>query len=367
DRDRIEVRGEDAYESVRLTVREADVYVQSFRVNRAGSRGQAEEFTVAARIPQDLSTRRFALEPDGERIRDIELAYRTPGRQWTKATVCVEALISANRQLPPRAQTLPPGWKELGCHTVDVTGGTGEMKIGRDMGRFSAIQLRARENDVRMDGIQVILPNRERLGFDVRRVDRNNPSRPLSLGDRSHHIVQIDFRYRAAGKDEGQAVLCVDGQAVDDTPRDRDRRSDREYDRDTNWKLIGCQPVQNARETDIYEVGRDEGLYRAIRFHARRNNVQLRDAKIIFNRSDAERILVDDRTDGYIGRDERTRGFDLRGERLSTQKIELTYRTAGDSRGEAVLCIEGLQRDRDEGDRRRDRDRDRDRDRGDRR
>jgi hypothetical protein len=104
-------------------------------------------------------------------------------------------------------------WTDLGCRQVSFVGRDRDtIQVGRREGRFRAIRLTARGNDVEMLDLKVVYANGVPDDIQVRSVIRaGDRTRPLDLrgGDRS--IRQIDMVYRSRPNFRGQATVCAEG------------------------------------------------------------------------------------------------------------------------------------------------------------
>ena len=330
-------------EAVRLNVRDNDVQVMSFTARYFD--GSSEKLTVdPPYIQRDRRSRRINLNQGPQRIREIELFYFSIPNISGKAVVCVEAQIVPTpppRDIPDISNLPNPetGWERFSCQVIDTTGGAVKINVGRPKGRFSAVQVQAFQNSLRIEKLDII-PVRAAVGrqhWDGFWVRKDAVSNPLAFRDRAHRIEAIEVTFRSAEGSGGQAILCVNGQTADNSPI---YEQEDNQERQATWQIIGCQPVQASRETDVYQVGRDERTYRAIRFQARDNDVNLLAITIRYIDGGFERYAM---SDNVIRRDSRTRQYTLGDDRRVIDKIDLTYETvSGYRRNDALLCIEGL-------------------------
>jgi hypothetical protein len=84
--------------------------------------------------------------------------------------------------------------------------------VGRREGRFKAIRLAARGNDVEMLDLKVVYANGEPDDIQVRSVIRQGTqTRPLDLRGHERAIQQIDMVYRSRPNFRGQATICAEG------------------------------------------------------------------------------------------------------------------------------------------------------------
>lgn len=104
-------------------------------------------------------------------------------------------------------------WVDLGCKEVNFIGADRDtIRVGRRDGRFKAIRLAARGNDVEMLDLKVIYANGAPDDIPVRAMIRQGTrTRPLDLRGRERAIQQIDMVYRKPLNFRGKATICVEG------------------------------------------------------------------------------------------------------------------------------------------------------------
>jgi hypothetical protein len=104
-------------------------------------------------------------------------------------------------------------WVELGCQQVSFIGKDRDsIRVGRSEGRFKAIKLAARGNDVEMLDLKVIYANGEPDDIPVRSLIRaGRETRALDLRGRERAIDRIDMVYRSRPNFRGQATVCAEG------------------------------------------------------------------------------------------------------------------------------------------------------------
>jgi hypothetical protein len=134
--------------------------------------------------------------------------------QFKKLAVLVSALtltgLAAGDAL---AQRRDGKWVELGCQQVSFIGKDRDsIKVGRSEGRFKAIKLAARGNDVEMLDLKVIYANGEPDDIPVRSLIRaGRETNALDLKGRDRAIDRIDMVYRSRPNFRGQATVCAEG------------------------------------------------------------------------------------------------------------------------------------------------------------
>ena len=104
-------------------------------------------------------------------------------------------------------------WVDLGCKEVSfLMTDHDTIKVGRREGRFKAIRLQARGNDVEMLDLKVIYANGAPDDIPVRSLIRQGTrTRPLDLKGYERAIHQIDMVYRRPLNLRGKATVCVEG------------------------------------------------------------------------------------------------------------------------------------------------------------
>lgn len=104
-------------------------------------------------------------------------------------------------------------WVELGCKQVSFIGTDRDtIHVGRSEGRFKAIRLEARGNDVEMLDLKVVYSNGEPDDIRVRSMIREGMrTHALDLRGWERSIRQIDMVYRKPLNFRGMATVCAEG------------------------------------------------------------------------------------------------------------------------------------------------------------
>ena len=104
-------------------------------------------------------------------------------------------------------------WVQLGCQQVSFRGRDHDtIRVGRRDGRFRAIRLAARGNDIEMRRLTVVYGNGNPDQLDVQRVIRGgSKTEALDLKGRERAIERIDMVYRQRDDFPGRATVCVEG------------------------------------------------------------------------------------------------------------------------------------------------------------
>jgi hypothetical protein len=111
------------------------------------------------------------------------------------------------------AQRRDGRWVELGCKQVSFLGVDRDViRVGRKEGKFKAIRLEARGNDVEMVDLKVVYTNGDPDDIQVRSLIRQGTrTRPLDLRGRERSIRQVEMVYKKRLNFRGQATICVEG------------------------------------------------------------------------------------------------------------------------------------------------------------
>ena len=86
------------------------------------------------------------------------------------------------------------------------------IRVGKREGRFKAIRLEARNNDVEMLDLKVIYANGAPDDIPVRsNIRAGTKTQPLDLKGRERAIEQIEMVYRSRPSFRGLATVCAEG------------------------------------------------------------------------------------------------------------------------------------------------------------
>ena len=117
-----------------------------------------------------------------------------------KSTAIALSFALAGLLAAPQAQAQRRGdWVQLGCQQVTfLTTDRDSIRVGRSEGRFKALRLLARGNDVEMLDLKVIYANGEPDDIPVRSsIRQGTKTRPLDLRGRERAIQRIEMVYRS--------------------------------------------------------------------------------------------------------------------------------------------------------------------------
>lgn len=199
-------RGMGPFARVRLQVNRQDVYILGLRV--AYKNGKAQDIRVRSNIRKGGSTRPFDLSGFNRGIEHIEVVYRARPRRRQRGVIEVYGEKARYRE---KAQE--PRWQELGCQKVGFFADRDTIRVGRDEGNFSAIQLRVSGATVYMQELKVIYNRGSPDSIPIRaQIRQGGETRPLDLRGERRTIKLIELSYGSKPSARGQPVVCAYGR-----------------------------------------------------------------------------------------------------------------------------------------------------------
>jgi hypothetical protein len=131
------------------------------------------------------------------------------GLALAAAAAATLPLGEANAQRPPR----PGSWELLGSQKVGFIKDRDVVRVGRQDGRFRAIKLRVRDNDVEFLDVKVIYANGEPDDLPVRQhIRKGGETRAIDLKGSTRFIREIQLVYKSRPSFKGFATVEVYGQ-----------------------------------------------------------------------------------------------------------------------------------------------------------
>jgi Protein of unknown function (DUF2541) len=129
------------------------------------------------------------------------------------SVLACSALLTPEAMAQRRDRDRSQDWVQLGCQQVSFRGRDHDtIRVGRREGRFRAIRLAARGNDIEMRKLSVVYANGNPDELDVQRVIRSgSKTEPLDLKGRDRAIDRVDMVYRQRDDFRGRATVCVEG------------------------------------------------------------------------------------------------------------------------------------------------------------
>jgi hypothetical protein len=230
---------------------------------------------------------------------------------------------------PPREQ-----WDLLGEQSVGFGVDRDVIRVGRREGRFSALALEVRDNDVEILDLNVIFDRGPPQSLRVRQVIRRNErTRPIAFAWGDRRIDRIEITYRSRPSFRGRAPVAVFGLRDVGPPPPPPPPP-------MSWVELGCGKVGIKPDRDSIRVGRREGRFSAIKLAVRGSKIELLDLTVVYERGPPDELHVRKK----IGDGDETPPLDLRGERRVIDRVDLTYRqTMGLNmiKGPATVCVLG--------------------------
>ena len=104
----------------------------------------------------------------------------------------------------------PGRWEFLGERDVEFGPDRDRLYIGRNMGRFTEIQVRVNGAAVEINDMVVTFDNGEIFTPSLRRhFDGSSLSRAIDLPGGRRYIQHIDLDYRSLSRRDGRAIVAV--------------------------------------------------------------------------------------------------------------------------------------------------------------
>jgi hypothetical protein len=236
-------------------------------------------------------------------------------------------------------------WVLLGERTVNFRAERDAIEISqgedwwRDRG-FRRLHLVAERSDIHLMELRLVYVNGFSEDVRVDREIREGQDQPIELRGERKYLRRIEFIYRSRPSFEGRAVMKVYGvparggrpgpEVIVPGPGPGGGR---------DWVELGCQRVSLfGVDRDTIRVGRREGRFKAIRLHVRGADINMLDLTVVYSNGEPDRLRVR----SIIRQGERTGPLDLKGWQRSIDRIEMTYVTIPNFKGQATVCAEGL-------------------------
>jgi hypothetical protein len=207
---------------------------------------------------------------------------------------------------------------------------------------FRRLHLVAENNDIHLMSLRLVYMNGSDENFPVDLTIHEGQDQPIDLHGERKYLQRIEFVYRSRPSFEGRAVMKVYGEPspFGGPPGPLPPISGPPPGGGDEWSELGCQRVALfGVDHDSIDVGRREGRFKAIRLHVKGADIQILDLKVVYGNGEPDHIPVR----SLIRRGDRTRPLDLRGRERFIRRIDMTYLTIPNFKGQATVCAEGLQ------------------------
>jgi hypothetical protein len=207
---------------------------------------------------------------------------------------------------------------------------------------FRRLHLVAERSDIHLMSVRLIYMNGFAEDFPVDRLIRDGQDQPIELRGERKYLQRIEMVYRSRPSFEGRAVMKVYGEPArfGGPPPGPLPPIGSAPGGGRDWTELGCQRVALfGVDRDAIRVGRREGRFKAIRLEARGADIQILDLRVVYANGEPDHIPVR----SQLRQGDRTRALDLRGWQRSIDRIEMTYVTVPNFKGQATICAEGLE------------------------
>jgi hypothetical protein len=323
DRDVIDVgRREGQFENIALQVRGGAANIIELSVVYGNN--DAQRIDIRRTLRDGERSPPLNLQGRGRGIKSIIILARSLGGPRNRAFIDVYGEERRGRD----------AWELLGEQSVGFGVDRDVIRVGRHEGRFSALALEVRDNDVEILDLTVFFNRGPPQNLQVREFIRaGGRTRPIQFawGDRS--IDRIELTYRSRPGMRGRTKVAVFGlRDFAPPPPPPAPPPPMGY-----WEELGCSKAGFLPDKDTIRVGRREGRFSAIQLRVTGNKVHILNLRVVYERGPPDDIEV--RSEIREGGE--TRPLDLRGERRAIDRIELVYLAQPNFKGSARVCVFG--------------------------
>lgn len=200
---------------------------------------------------------------------------------------------------------------------------------------FRTLHFAAERNDLHLLSIRLVYLNGYQEDLQIDRALRAGRQMPIDLRGERSFLRRIEMVYRSRPSFRGQAIIKVYGEPV------RRPVHPARFKPDKSWELLGEKSVGFRVDRDTINISRPENWFRdrgfqMLHFVAEDNDVHLMSIRVVYFNGYAEAIKVDKliRSGNHLP-------IDLRSERSFLRRIEMTYRSRPNFRGEAQIKVYG--------------------------
>lgn len=353
DRDVINVGNSGArFSELRIVAENNDVHLINLRL--VYQNGYAEDFKVDQLLRPGANALPVDLKGERSFLKSIEMTYRARPSFEGRAVVKVYGELRGGGRGDRDRPSAEADFDVIDTQRVGRDDdGTAVFDLGRRDGRFSAIRFRAVDGGIRIRSVRVTYGNGETQTVDVGdRLDEGEQTKVIDLEGDRRFIRRVEVQARTRRSTRGPASIALLGRKDSDRGdrgRDRDDRSDRgdrgrddvfERGRKEEWISLGVQKAgMLGADTDTFQVGREAGLFRAIRVRVERQDVRFLGMSIVYGDGHREDVPLS----GVVRAGETSQPFDLKGRERFIQSVSFTYRAKLSLKGSGRVEVQGLQ------------------------
>jgi hypothetical protein len=313
DRDVIRVgEAEGTFQSIFLEVRDGDVFVNDIEV--VYGNGGRERLEINRMLRSGERSPPIDLRKDRRLIREIDLRYQARPGERRRPTVTV-----FGTRPPLRIGDKVGSFDVIGIARVDGGEDATRARLDRDDGRVGRIKLRSTDGGVFVRSMDITFGNGETQRVEVnQRLGEGEETSVVDIAGFNRNIrdITIYTRDRRRGGGARIAILGDELPPLTDIPRD--------------WIHFGTASVGLHVDKDVIRIGRAEGRFKSILLKVSRNDILLREVKIVYDNGE-----IDTRPAWlYMPAGSRTPAIDLKGRDRFIREIHLTYQSRPDRRGQ---------------------------------
>lgn len=315
DRDVIRVgEAEGAFKSIFLAVRDGDVFVNEMEV--VYGNGSRNRFSINQLIRGGDRSQPFDLQGERRLVKEVTLSYRARPGERKRPTVTVYA----SRPVLRLGDKIG-NFEVIGVARVDGGDDSTRVRLDRDEGRVGQIKLRSVDGRVYVRGMDITFGNgvTQRVTFDQRLGEGEETSTVDLAGfNRQIRDITIYTRDRRRGSGARLVVLGHEAPVLTDIPH--------------NWVRFGSASVGLGVDRDVIRVGKAEGRFKAIALRVTKNDILLREIKVIYEngQADVQPMWY------HLPANSRTTAIPLKGDRF-IREIQLVYQSRPDRRGQQAV------------------------------
>ncbi len=316
-------RSDGRFDAILLRVRQSPIRIR--RVSVVFGNGQKQDFNLPNVLRQGDSD---VLELRGRRgrfIDRIEMVYRDAGSP-RRARV---AVFARQAERKPAFRDLGPEWSKIETAQASRQRDRDVIQMSRRDGRFDALLIRVKRNDVRFRRVRVVYGNGRAHDLDIdREIGAGDESNVLELrGNQGRFIDRIELVYRTAARGRPAEVEIWGREFKLASFRPLGPR----------WDELGIMRASSGGDRDVIELSRRDGRFDALLIRVKRNDVQFRRVRVVYGNGRADDLEVD----RVVRQGEESGMLELRGARgRFIDRIELVYATRGGGR-QALVEIWG--------------------------
>ena len=337
DRDIVTISdGSQRFSQLRIESERNDVYINQIAL--VYQNGYREEFRVDKEIKPGQNALPIQLNGARSFLKQIELVYRARPSFEGRAVVRIYGELQERwRDQNRTADRAERGFDVIGTETISRDNRRVRFDVGRREGRFVALRFKAEDGAIRIEDVRITFGNGETQKVAVdERLGESEMTAVIDLEGEKRAIrdVVVEARPRRGA---GRARLTLLGRQ--DVRRGGDARRDDRRGGGEEWVTLGRQNAAMFKaDTDMFRVGRDAGVFRAVRVAVEGSNVKFFGMVIKYGNGETEDVpLVGEIRAGQV-----SQAIDLKGRDRFIDSVTFKYRAKISLRGPARIEVQGL-------------------------